>query len=255
MNILCCIPARYGSTRLLGKPLLELNKKTMIHHVYDRASGVKYINNIIVLTDSEDIKKEVLSFGGKCEIINETCSNGTERIINYLKKYNNNNVKYDAVLNIQGDEPFINPEHINKIIENYFEKKNGNNSLVCSTMYYTTNNKNEVTSRSRVKIVLNNNNDIIYCSRNVIPATKYKYFDESIMYKIHIGAYIYDYDYLVNKYLNIHEFGHLQLLEDIEWLKIIEQGYSINAVKIDDCERGVDTEEDYKYLINKYYPK
>ena len=118
-KILCCIPARYNSSRLPGKPLLKINNKTIINRVYEKAQKT-VVNEIIVLTDDKRIYNEVLSFGGNCVIINKECLNGTERIINYLKNINNN--EYNIIVNIQGDEPFINPNVINQTIKNFTEK-------------------------------------------------------------------------------------------------------------------------------------
>ena len=89
MNNICCIPARFESTRLSGKPLLTINNKTIIELVYSQVKKCKYIDNIVVLTDSDQIKTVVESFGGNCEIITENCLNGTERIVKYLNKNQN----------------------------------------------------------------------------------------------------------------------------------------------------------------------
>jgi len=247
-KILCCIPARLASTRLPNKPLLKINGKTIINLVYEQVLKVKYSLDIIVLTDCEEIKKEVLSFNGNVAIISEDCLNGSERIIRYLK--NNSIYNYDIILNVQGDEPFINPHDIDLAIDNYVQKKLINLKLVCSTLFYETIDKEEIESRSRGKLVLNKNNDIMYCSRNIIPSTKKNMYNLDITYKIHVGIFVFSYDYLVNEYMK--ENTYLQLLEDIEWLKIIEQGYIINAVKIDSAERGVDTLDDYNHLLSKY---
>ena len=107
--------------------------------------------------------------------------------------------------------------------------------------------KEEVDSRSRGKLVLNKNSDIMYCSRNIIPATKKNMYNPKMVYRIHVGIFVFKYSYLINEYMK--ENTYLQLQEDIEWLKIIEQGYSINAVKIESAERGGDTIEDYNHLI------
>jgi len=247
-KILCCIPARLASTRLPNKPLLKINGKTIINLVYEQVLKVKYSLDIIVLTDCEEIKKEVLSFNGNVAIISEDCLNGSERIIRYLK--NNSISNYDIILNVQGDEPFINPHDIDLAIDNYIQKKSINSKLVCSTLFYETIDKEEIESRSRGKLVLNKNNDIMYCSRNIIPATKKNMYNIDITYKIHVGIFVFSYDYIVNEYMK--ENTYLQLLEDIEWLKIIEQGFIINAVKIDSAERGVDTLDDYNHLLSKY---
>jgi len=247
-KILCCIPARLASTRLPNKPLLKINGKTIINLVYEQVLKVKFSLDIIVLTDCEEIKKEVLYFNGNVAIISEDCLNGSERIIRYLK--NNSIYNYDIILNVQGDEPFINPHDIDLAIDNYVQKKLINLKLVCSTLFYETIDKEEIESRSRGKLVLNKNNDIMYCSRNIIPSTKKNMYNLDITYKIHVGIFVFSYDYLVNEYMK--ENTYLQLLEDIEWLKIIEQGYIINAVKIDSAERGVDTLDDYNHLLSKY---
>lgn len=239
---LCCIPARYNSSRLPGKPLLKINNKTIINYVYEKAQQT-IVDEIIVLTDDQRIYDEVLSFGGKCFIINEECLNGTERIISYLKNIDNS--EYSIIVNIQGDEPFIKPNVINQAINNFIEKK-----PVCSTICFKTNNQDEILSKSRGKVVVDNFNNIIYCSRNIIPTNKKENIIRNHEYNIHVGIFVYDRKYLLDRFCK--ENTKNQLLEDIEWLKIIEQGFKINTIFSEEMERGVDTIEDYRYLKNKY---
>ena len=245
MNIF--IPARYNSTRLLGKPLLTINDKTIINHVYENVQKIKNIDNIIILTDDERIKSECNSFGANCEIITEECLNGTDRIIKYLKK---NNITDGIIVNVQGDEPFIDSKHIGAAINNFTEKRKTNKKMVCSSLYYETQDANEIKSRSRGKTVLDKDNNVMYCSRNIIPASKKNNLIENYNYKIHVGIFVFDCEYLLNHYCN--ENTDLQLCEDIEWMKILEQGFNMNCVKIESHEIGVDTIEDYEYLKNKY---
>lgn len=248
-NILVCIPARYKSTRLPGKPLLKINDKTIINHVYDNVKKLKNIdvNNIIVLTDDIRIQEEVKNFKGNCEIINEYCLNGTDRILHYLKK---SNKKFDMIVNVQGDEPFTNSKNIQTAIDNFLNKKD--EITVCSTLFYKTLDEKSIKSKSRGKIVLDIKGNIMYCSRNVIPSGKNKDIIPIYKYNIHIGIFVFDYNYLVTKY----KFNTpIQLREDIEWMKIMEQGYKINAVEVYDHEIGVDTKEDYEYLLQKYEQK
>ena len=232
MKIIALIPARLKSTRLPGKPLLKINNKTIIELVYNQAKKVKQIDNIYILTDNNKIKNCVDKFidnDDKCVIINEECLNGTERIILYLKKYNKINYNQDTIIvNIQGDEPFINPNNIKIAINNFIEKKNTVNKLVCSTIYYKTKNKLEIKNKNRGKLVLDSFDNIIYCSRNIIPSNKTQDLIENYDYNIHIGIFVYEYNYLVNNFFKINT--PLQLIEDIEWLKIIENGFKINAV-------------------------
>ena len=242
MKVIGIIPARYDSKRLPGKPLLKINNKTIINLVYEKALQTK-VDDIVILTDDKRIYDEVISFGGNCVIIIEDCLNGTDRIIKYLEKIDNS--KYFIIVNLQGDEPFIDPKVVNEIIDNQIEKK-----VECSTVCFKTNNKEEISSKSRGKAVVDNFNNIIYCSRNVIPTNKNENIIENHLYNIHVGIFVYDKKYLLNHFKK--ENTNNQLLEDIEWLKIIEQGFKINTIFSEKLERGIDTIEDYKYLKKIY---
>lgn len=248
MKVLCCIPARYSSKRLPGKPLLKINDSTVIELVYKQVKKVDLIDDIIILTDSEEISNEVSRFNGKSAIIKDYCLNGTERIIKYLLKNNINS--YDIILNVQGDEPFINPDYLNLVLKDYMKNINNNKKLVCQTLYYKTKDYDEIKSNSRGKLVLDKDSNIMYCSRNIIPASKGLNYNKDIFYNIHVGVFVFNYNYLIKNYIN--ENTEYQLIEDIEWLKIIEQGFNINATLVEEAERGVDTIEDYEYLVSKY---
>jgi 3-deoxy-manno-octulosonate cytidylyltransferase (CMP-KDO synthetase) len=249
-KILVCIPARFHSSRLPGKPLLEINNKTIIHHVYDNVCKIKYEKEIVILTDDKRIKTEVDTFAeGICHIIEEECINGTDRIIHFL----NQNIEYNdynMIVNVQGDEPFIDIENIHYAINNYVIKNQEDKNVVCSTIYYNTFNNMEIMSKSRVKLVLDKKNNIMYGSRTVIPSNKNYNINENICYNIHIGLFVFNRDYLVNKF-SLEDTPN-QLSEDIEWLKIIEQGYKINAIYVNEHEIGIDTSQDYIYLKDKY---
>lgn len=249
-RILCCIPARYHSSRLPGKPLLKINNKTLINLVYEKALLTKS-HEIIVLTDDIRIYNEVKSFGGQCEIIKDECLNGTDRIIKYLKNIDHSN--YEIIVNIQGDEPFINPTIVDRTIDNMMNKLQNLNtytSPVCSTICYKTKNIEEIMSKSTGKVVLDKLNNIMYCSRNVIPSGKNNTILDNYYYLINVGIFVFKKIYLLHNY-NLENTKN-QLNEDIEWLKIIEQGFKINTIIADSVERGVDTKEDYKYLCDKY---
>ena len=154
-NILCCIPARYQSSRLPGKPLLKINNKTIINLVYKQVQK-SMIQDIIVLTDDQRIYDKVIDFGGQCAMVTHECLNGTERIVNYLQTIEH--LKFDKILNVQGDEPFIQPEAIDALIkDNYFKQ------VECSTICYHTREEKEILSRSKGKAILDQNNNIIYC--------------------------------------------------------------------------------------------
>ena len=241
-NVLCCIPARYGSSRLPGKPLLKINNKTIINLVYEQVQK-SIVKNIIVLTDDKRIYEEVIKFGGNCYIVEENCLNGTERIVRYLRKTEHSN--YDKILNVQGDEPFIDSNIIDKLIKQNYKNKNE-----CSTICYKTKDKEEILSKSKGKVILDENNNILYCSRNVIPSCKNSNIVDDINYNIHVGIFLFNKQYLIENFLKKNT--KYQLTEDIEWLKIIESGYKINTIISDKMETGIDTIDDYNYLKKKY---
>ena len=158
-NIVIFIPARYKSTRLEGKPLLKINNKTIIQLTYEKAKKCKYANKVIVLTDDIRIKNEVVNFNGECMIITEDSDNGTERICCSLKQLDN---KYDIIVNVQGDEPFIDPDNIDKCIENYINKRKDDKKIVCSTLHKKLVCKDEIQSCNIGKVVLDYNSNILY---------------------------------------------------------------------------------------------
>jgi ADP-L-glycero-D-manno-heptose 6-epimerase len=245
-DIICCIPARYNSTRLPGKPLLKINDKTIIQCVYERAKKLN-VSQVIIITDDQRIYDEVKSFGGDCCILNEETLNGTDKIILYLKKYN---IKANIIVNVQGDEPYFNYDDVNKAIENYKINKTLNKNVVCSTLHYGTRDIHEIQSKSRGKLVLNKKNHILYCSRNVIPSGKKENIIKDHEYNIHIGIFVYDKKYLLDYFCK--ENTQLQLCEDIEWMKIMEHGFIIISEKVKEAEISVDTIDDYNYLLDKY---
>lgn len=247
--IIGCIPARYNSTRLPGKPLLNFGKYNMIQCVYNQANKSKYIDKLYVITDDERISKSIEDISGNVIIITNNCLNGTERICMAIKEEEELFKDVNFIVNIQGDEPYINPEHIDISIEKMIQNKN--NNIMCSTLHFNIINEQMLKDKSIGKLVIDKSSNIIYCSRNIIPAMKNKEYDLiNNKYYGHVGLFVFDINYLINNYMN--ENTKLQLIEDIEWLKIIEQGYKIISSEIKDFEIGVNTIEDYNYLKNKY---
>ena len=250
-DVLICIPARYASSRLPGKPLLKINNKSILEHVYLNALKIKdiYSDNIIILTDDNKIYEEVQNFGGKCYISKQECSNGSVRIINYLKE---NNLEIPFILNIQGDEPFFDIEKVEQLIKDYKIKHHYNDHIKCGTLYYKSQDYDYIQSKNKVKLIVNQKNFINYGSRNVIPALKNNEDLNKIKidYCIHIGIFIFESKYLLEEYKTGNSY--IQEIEDLEWLKILDQNYNIYALKTKFHEVGVDTNEDYQYLKEKY---
>ena len=252
-KICALIPARYGSTRLNGKPLLKIAGETIISRTFLQTKKSKYIDKVYVVTDDERIKDEIVKTNNgddSCVIIvKDECVNGTERICKALEKEGISN-EYDLIVNIQGDEPFINPNMIDYMIEKHLQNSN-NDNIVCTTIHTKIHNKDYLYNTSFGKMVIDNYNDIIYCSRTLIPSNKKGEIIDGYSYLTHIGIFIFK-RWFLKKYMN-HPDTPLQLMEDIEWLKIIEMGYKIKSFEVEEeCEIGVNTIDDYNYLIAKY---
>jgi len=249
--IIALIPARYNSSRLPGKPLLKFGNETMIQKVYKQASKSKLINKVYVLTDDERIKDSIKKINGNCLILNDECLNGTERICIAINKFPELFKDSKYIVNIQGDEPFIDPTHIDVAINKMIDSTNHN--IKCSTLHYKITKKEDLYNTSIGKLVLNTNDCIMYCSRNCIPSSKNNIKDiNKFNYYGHVGLFVFDLDYLKNYYYK-NPNTPLQMKEDIEWLKILEQGFLIVSTCIDNYEIGVNLPEDYQYLLKKYY--
>lgn len=243
MNICMIIPARYNSSRLPGKPLLKINDKTIIKHVFEQVKKCKIKSDIYVTTDDDRIINEI---GKKnCIKVTNECLNGTERICYALQKIKKH---YDIIVNIQGDEPFIDPKNIEYAVDK-FKEYYEDEYMVCTTIHNIL-DKDEAINKNIGKLILDNKNNIIYCSRSVIPGNKTGILSD-INYLQHIGVFVYKIDYL-KKYINT-ENTLCMLEEDIEWLKIVEMGYKIKSFIIPyKHEIGINTNEDYQYLKKKY---
>lgn len=260
MSIICFIPARYGSSRLPGKPLLEINGKPIIQRTFEQTQKSKLIDETYVLTDNEKISSLIESIGGKSIIIKEECNNGTERICLALKKIYcevsslDSYINIRMIVNVQGDEPYINPEHIDICIKKYLMlTKKELEQTKCTTLHYEIKKREKLESVTCGKMVLDKYDNVMYCSRNIIPWNKKNTPKQNpdTKYFGHIGMFCFEPIYLRDEYMPTT--SRYQMEEDIEWLKILEDGYKINSVLInEDTEIGVNTSEDYNYLCRKY---
>ena len=228
-KILGIIPARYASTRFPGKPLADINGKTMIQHVYERSKLSKSLFDVIVATDDSRIYECVENFGGKAVMTDSNLPNGTARCEQAAKNYED----IDAVINIQGDEPLLDPLMLDEVAE----LLNENNE--CVTLCRTLNEDFE--NPNIVKVVLTLDDNALYFSRSLIP---YKRNKTDLQIYQHIGIYGYEINFL-RKYVTL-ENTPLSDCESLEQLKILEHGYKIK-VKVTNCKNdsiGVDTPED-----------
>lgn len=228
MKKIAIIPARYESKRLPGKPLLDINGKSMIQHVYERALMAD-LNDVIIACDDQRIFEEVKGFNGNVVMTSKDHLNGSSRIAEVAEK-----IEADIILNIQGDEPLINPDAINQILDAFNVTE-----CMCATLKSEIINREEVNDPNTVKVITDVNNNAIYFSRFPLPYVrgnqKQKYFK-------HIGIYGYKKEFLLN-YVTMSP-SSLEISESLEQLRIIENGYKIK-VFLTQCEFiGVDTLDD-----------
>lgn len=230
MKFLGVIPSRYASTRLEGKPLKDICGHTMVEWVYKRALKSK-LDGVVVATDDERIVDEVKSFGGNVILTRKDHINGTSRIAEVCETYTD----YDVIVNIQGDEPLIEPDMINSIIDSFIE----DNTIPMSTLKYKLTDMAEIENPNAVKVVTDKNDFAIYFSRSVIPYPRNLNMDN---YYKHVGIYGYKRDFVM-EYAKM-ESTPLELSESLEQLRVLENGYKIKVLETPYKIIGVDTQEE-----------
>lgn len=214
MKSIVVIPARYDSTRLPGKPLKFIGEKPMIQHVYERACKSTYADKVVVATDDQRVFNTVEGFGGDVVMTSEKHTSGTERVIEVSEKY-----KFDVYINVQGDEPFVNPEDIDQLIEAFSSQRADQFATLCYQSNYV-----EALQTNKAKVVLDNKQNALYFSRSVIP---YSSSPESTKYNIHIGMYGYKFEAL--QMLKEFDESSLDKIEKLEQLKFLQAGFNVHV--------------------------
>ena len=232
MKILGIIPARYYSSRFPGKPLIDLGGKSMVQRVYEQAQKSK-LDQLIVATDDERIYNAVLAFSGKAVMTSSEHSSGTDRCLEALQKTEGN---YDSVINIQGDEPFIQPEQIQKIA-NCLQHKN----TQIATLGKAVSRKDDVIDINAPKVFFNKQMLATTFEREVD-------FDSNTQYYHHVGIYGY-----TNKVLT--EITQLQptnneIKKRLEQLRWLDNGYNIRVELTEHESFSIDTQEDVKKIAH-----
>lgn len=243
MKIVGIIPARYGSTRFPGKPLAMIHGKSMIRRVYEKASKAESLSMVVVATDDDRIRKEVESFGGKVMMTSPKHSSGTERCGEVI---HNLGEAFDVAVNIQGDEPFIDPETIN-LLCGMFQ----NSGVEIATLASAITGKNELINPNVVKVVTTMNDKALYFSRSVIPFLRDEKQSknlETMLYRRHVG--IYAYRCAVLQKIVTLEPSPLEKAESLEQLRWLENGFSIFVSETKSEGFAVDTPEDLSKIIN-----
>ena len=238
MRTLCVIPARYASTRLPGKPLADICGKPMICRVLERARCARKPDKVIVATDDERICDAVRAEGGEALMTRTDHLTGTDRLAEVAEAY----PAVDLIVNVQGDEPLIEPSVIDDLIAPFEMDEN----LPMATVMTRMEDAEEQLDPNNVKVVVDKLGYALYFSRSLVP---YPRAAAGPVYK-HIGIYAYRRDFLL-RYARL-EPTPLEKAESLEQLRALENGYGIRVLETDCRFVGVDTAEDLA-LVNKFY--
>lgn len=241
-SVAAIIPARYASSRLPGKPLLRETGRTLIEHVYERVSAAKRIATAIVATDDPRIAEAVRAFGGEVQMTSPDHPSGTDRIAEVAA-----NTKHDAFLNVQGDEPEIDPNDLDRLADAILA-----DDAEIATLATPIHDIETFEDPNSVKVVLGENNRGLYFSRSPIPwhADASTTNDEAPIALKHLGVYAYTRDAL-------HRFvalppAPLEQRERLEQLRALAHGMRIDVWITENHCVGVDTEEDYRKFVQRW---
>ena len=232
MNITAVIPARLDSSRLPNKLLMDICGKSLIIRTYESALKSNLFNDVIVVTNSEQIKEELNKNDVNYIFKNKEYETGTDRIADI-----SNEINSEIIINIQGDEPFINSKTLKLIIDKFIEDKEKSINVVSVMSSFKSNY--DVENPNNVKVITDENQNAIYFSRSIIP---FKRNDSSINYFKHVGVYAFRKTFL-SKFSNL-KIGVLETAEKIEALRMVENGVAVKMIESDEKFIGIDTLED-----------
>ena len=232
------IPARYSSTRFPGKPLAEIAGKPMIQHVWESAKQTPSIDQILVATDDERILDTVRNFGGKGVLTSTEHETGTDRIVEVAE-----GISCGWVLNIQGDEPTVLPADLDRLIKQTKIRK----GTKAATLIYKITDQAQLNDPNIVKVTVNLKNMALYFSRSLIP---YQRSSQSTDCKIwrHLGVYLFQRSFLME--YSQWPRSNLERSEQLEQLRILENGESLLCVEAENEGVGVDVPQDLVYAEN-----
>jgi 3-deoxy-manno-octulosonate cytidylyltransferase (CMP-KDO synthetase) len=241
MSIIGIIPARFASTRFPGKPLAQIKGKSMLQRVYEQTARSGLLNEVIIATDDDRIKEHASGFGAAVVMTRPEHPSGTDRC---FEAYRQHGKKHDYVINVQGDEPFLDPKQIDSLAEVCDGKTEIATQMIKCTSYEVLFDTGEV------KIVLGPNQEALYFSRSVIPFIKnreekewHRYFD----YYRHVGMYAYRAD-ILEKITQLAPSA-LEKAESLEQLRWLENGYKIKCTETEFDSHCIDTPEDIEKVI------
>ncbi|HTF81284.1 MAG TPA: 3-deoxy-manno-octulosonate cytidylyltransferase [Cytophagales bacterium] len=245
MKVLAIIPARYGSTRFPGKPLVDIAGQTLIQRVYQQCLKATGVHKTIVATDDTRIMEHVLSFGGDAVMTATTHPTGTDRCVEAYQKLGE---RYDIILNIQGDEPFVAPEQINTLAH-IFEL---NPQAQIGTLAKLITDPDEITDPKEAKVVFNAQNQVLYMSRSPIPYFKdleISQWNTHHDYFKHIGIYGFRESTLLEiSSMKQTKLEKVESLEQLRWLDKYSMYLGFTDIDTLSIDRPEDLKEVYKYV-------
>ncbi|MFY8111929.1 MAG: 3-deoxy-manno-octulosonate cytidylyltransferase [Flavobacterium sp.] len=233
MKIIAVIPARYASTRFPAKLMQDLGGKTVIRRTYEAAIDNQLFDDVFVVTDSDLIYNEIVANGGKAIMSIKEHESGSDRIAEAVE-----NLDVDVVVNVQGDEPFINAEPLAKVIEVF--KNDTNQQVDLASLMREITNEDEINNPNNVKVVEDQNGFALYFSRSVIPYPRE--INLGVRYMQHIGIYAFRKQALLDFYSL--PMKSLEASEKLEQLRYLEFGKRIKMVETTHVGIGIDTVED-----------
>lgn len=241
MNVLCVIPARYASTRLPGKPLADIAGKPMIQRVYERASQATVPTAVLVATDHPLVEEAVKNFGGRVMMTSSDHPTGTDRLAEVAGSY----ADADVIINVQGDEPLIAPDVIDRLAMLFAD----DDTLQMATVI-TKLDPEEAADPNAVKAVTDQRGNALYFSRSLIPYPRVQ--GKAPIYK-HIGIYAYRRSFLLS-YAKMAPTP-LEQAESLEQLRALENGFTIRTIFTDHQFIGIDTKEDLERINRLFLEK
>ena len=237
MKKLAIIPARYASSRFPGKPLIDLDGKTMIQRVYEGVVNSKLFDDVVVATDDQRIMDNVNSFGGEALLTNSSHKSGTDRCGEVIERYTD----AEIVVNIQGDEPLVNREQLETLLSAF-----NNKDVEIATLGSPKITSAEIQNPNRIKIVLDHQSDALYFSRSPIP---YERAENEYPYLKHIGLYGFRAKTL--RQLVQLPPTKLEVTEGLEQLRWLFNGYKIRVIETEIETPNIDVPEDVEMVLNK----
>jgi 3-deoxy-manno-octulosonate cytidylyltransferase (CMP-KDO synthetase) len=230
-KILGVIPARFASSRFPGKVLARVDSRTMLEHVYERVSMARYLGSVIIATDDERIADEVRRFGGRVQMTRADHPSGTDRVAEVASAHED----AELVVNVQADEPLIDPAAIDAAILPLLEEP----AIPMGTLKKRIEDPREIADPNVVKVVTDRFENALYFSRSTIP---YPRDSGSFTNFKHLGIYVYRRDFLL-RYPDLRQ-GPLEQVERLEQLRALENGFRIRVVETEYESLGVDTPEE-----------